>query len=354
MQDRYYGRALHALGIPFTALLTVVFGMLLASFPIGVYVVFETEIGGDINYEYPVTHLSMFEGTPLYRAPTDVGIGDAFVALWILYAVLFVVAVLGPARGFRGSLMPTISLGRYELVSPGNYMVGVTMWLSVLVLASALINAVQGGLGIATVPPDAGNDLVWFFYATLAPVTEELGFRVALIGIPLYALYAGRPSARHFVGCLWNPSRSLSPNLAPAAEGGYGYARAAVLVVLAGALFGLAHVALGDPWSEGKLAQAAAAGVILGWVYIRYGFVAALLVHWATNYFVYSYANLVAQANVISVGDAFYHPLMASVEFLLLASGALSVAVLVACRLGSSRRRAGTGGEPAAPESEPS
>ena len=70
-----------ALGIPFTALVSVIFGLLLVSFPIGIFVVFESEIGGDINYEYPLTHLELFDGTELYQAPSDISIGDAFVIL---------------------------------------------------------------------------------------------------------------------------------------------------------------------------------------------------------------------------------------------------------------------------------
>ena len=42
-----------------------------------------------------------------------------------------------------------------------------------------------------------------------------------------------------------------------------------------------------DAWSTGKLAQAAASGIIIGWVYFRYGLVSAVLIHWATNYFIF-------------------------------------------------------------------
>ena len=41
------------MGIPFTALLSVMLGLFLVSFPMGIYVVFESEIGDDINFEYP-------------------------------------------------------------------------------------------------------------------------------------------------------------------------------------------------------------------------------------------------------------------------------------------------------------
>ena len=94
---------------------------------------------------------------------------------------------------------------------------------------------------------------------------------------------------------------------------------------------------MGDSWSEGKFAQAAASGIILGWAYIRYGFVAALLIHWATNYFVFSYANFISQLNFVSIEDAFSHSLMSSLELLFLVSGALSIIILFVSRFYSKK-----------------
>ena len=45
---------------------------------------------------------------------------------------------------------------------------------------------------------------------------------------------------------------------------------------------------VGEPWSAGKVAQATAAGVILGWAYYRYGIVVAILVHIMVNYMLFA------------------------------------------------------------------
>lgn len=309
-------KIIQALGIPFTAFLSVVFGLLLVSFPIGIFVVFESDIGGDINYEFPLTHLEIFDGTPLYQAPIDINIGDAFVVLWTFYIVFFVIAVLGPKNGFLKPLSSIISFGKYDATS--NYMIGVTKWLSILILISVLINFVQEGFDIEIVPPIADNDLVQFFYVSLAPLVEEFGFRFILIGIPLFALYSSRSSAKYFLKCLWNPG-TLDI---------YDYKKAIFLIVFVGILFGFSHIAFSESWSEGKFAQASASGIILGWVYLRYGFVASVLIHWATNYFIFAYANFISQINFISIEDAFSHSLMSSLEFLFIISGALSISVL--------------------------
>ncbi len=318
-------KILQALGIPFTASLSVIFGLLVISFPIGIFVVFESEIGGDINYEYPLTHLELFNGTEMYQAPIDVSIGDVFVILWTFYIVIFVIAMLGPKQGFLKSLSSIISFGKYDTNS--NYLFGVIKWFSILILISALINFVQEGFGIVTIPTLVDNDLIQFFYINLSPLVEEFGFRLILIGIPLFAIYSHKSSVKYFFKCLWNPGTLYI----------HDSKKAIFLIVFVGIIFGFAHVALGESWSEGKFTQAAASGIILGWVYLRYGFVTSLLIHWATNYFVFSYAHFISQLNFISIKDAFSHSMMSSLELLFLITGALSISILFVCRFYSKK-----------------
>ena len=321
-------KLLQSIGIPFTALLSVIFGLLLISFPIGVFVVFESNIGGDINYEYPITHLELFYNTEYYQSPTDVSLGDVFVVLWVFYLILFVIAILGPKSDFLKTLSPIISFGKYD--GELNYMIGITKWFSILILVSVFINFVQEGFGIDIIPPMAENDLVQFFYVTLAPLIEEFGFRLILTGIPLFALYSRRSSIKYFLKSLWNPN-TLDI---------FDSKKAILLIVFVGILFGFSHIAFGDSWSNGKFAQATASGIILGWVYLRYGFVASLLIHWATNYFVFSYVNFISQINSISIENAFDHSLMSSLELLLLVCGVFSVSVLIITRYYSKKESA--------------
>jgi hypothetical protein len=291
----------------------------------GLYVIFETEIGGDINYEFPLTHLDIFDGTELHQSLVDVSIGDAFVVLWVFYLTIFVIATLGPKFGFLKTLSSVISFGKYDARS--SYMIGVTKWFSILILISALINFIQGGFGVEIIPPPTENDLIQFFYVSLAPLIEEFAFRLILIGIPLFALYSSKSSVKHFIRCLWTPALLDI----------YNVKKAVFLIVFVGILFGFAHVAFEDSWSAGKFAQAAASGIILGWVYLRYGFVTSLLIHWATNYFIFSFVGFLSQINSISMYDAFSHSLMSSLEVLFLVSGAFSICILFVQRFISTK-----------------
>lgn len=310
-------KIIQLLGIPFTALLSIIFGLLLISFPVGIYVVFESDIGDDIHYDYPITHLDIFSQTDFYQSPIDITLGDAFVILWMFYLIIFVIALLGPKQHFLKSISSLISMGKYD--AKLNYMFAMTKWLSILILISAIINFIQESFGIVTIPPLGGNSLIQFFYVSLAPLLEEFIFRIILIGIPLFVLYSGRASIRYFVKCLWSPS---SLNILDSKK-------AILLIIFVGISFGFAHIAFGDSWSDGKFAQATAGGIILGWVYVRYGIVVSLLIHWATNYFIFAYAHFISQINYVPLEIAFTNPLMSSLEWIFLFSGILGVSILL-------------------------
>jgi hypothetical protein len=100
------------------------------------------------------------------------------------------------------------------------------------------------------------------------------------------------------------------------------------VIVVVGILFGMAHVILGETWSTGKFAQAANSGIIIGWVYFRYGLAPAILIHWATNYFIFSYAYIIADLNKISLDNAFDHSFLNTLELMLVATGIISITIL--------------------------
>ena len=240
--------------------------MMLLSFPLGTFVMFHTELGDDINFEYPLNEFEIFVAGIGVSIPIDIEIGDAFIVLWLVYVIFFTIALLGPKDGFLKTMSSLLSHGKLKTKS--NYMVAVTKWFSILILVSAIINFVQEIFGVSTVPPSAENNLIQFFYVTLAPITEEIGFRVLLIGLPLFAIYSHKSSLKHFFKSLWSPSDNLHV---------YDSRRAIILIVVVAAFFGLSHIISGEPWSNGKFAQATASGIILGWLYFRFGLISAIL-----------------------------------------------------------------------------
>lgn len=317
---------LQALGIPFSALVSVIFGLMLFSFPIGTYVVFNSGIDKDINFDYPIQGYSFFPAGIGFEIPLQFELGDGFIVAWSIFLILFTIAMIGPRKNFLNSFSPLMTGGKYE--SGSNYLVEAIKWFSILIVVSGAISFVQESLGVFTQPPPAKNLLVQFFDVTVAPLGEELGFRAMLIGIPLFAFYAKTSSFRLFFRTLWSPKKTLG------IEENY---KAIILIASVAVFFGAAHVLSGEPWSFGKFAQATASGVILGWVYFRFGLLPAIMVHWATNYFIFSFVYLLADINEVSIQNAFLQPLIGTLEILLVSAGVLAIFIIILNYIGAKK-----------------
>ena len=304
---------IHGVGIPFSALTSVIFGLMIVSFPLGAYAIFNSEIGGDIDYNFPLEKFDMFLAGINLQFPLEYEIGDIFITIWSIFIILFVISFLGPKKNFMKTISDILSNGKNSFSD--NYMINIIKWFSILVLISAIITIIQESFGIVTEPPDTANDLILFLQISLAPITEEIGFRLILIGIPLFLIYSHKSSIKFFFKSLWNPYSNLHV---------YEKRKAIALIIGVGIFFGIAHVISGEPWTDGKILQASIGGIILGWVYFRYGLAAAIILHWATNYFIYSYLFLISEINGISVQNATNHSMIGTFEIILIVSGIIS------------------------------
>jgi len=315
LQNKIY----QCIGIPHTALISIILFLMVLSFPIGAYLVFNSEIGDDITYEYPMNDLNVFLAGVGFQVPVEFELGDGFIVLWCLFLILFAVAIFGPKKSFASVLQSIISVGKYHQLQD-NYIITAIKWFSILVVVSGVIISVQEFFGVSVEKTEAPNQLIQFFQLLLAPLIEEIGFRVMLIGLPLFALYSYKSSFRLFVKSLWRPSHHLRIT---------DLKKPLLIIIIVGIFFGVSHVIIGETWSAGKFAQATVSGLIIGWVYFRYGLAPAILIHWATNYFIYSYAYIVADINKIPVETAFTHSLLYMLELMLIATGIISIVILV-------------------------
>lgn len=309
---------LQGLGIPYSALISLIFGMMMFSFPIGVFIVFNSDIGQEINFEYPLNGLEFFNDYFGYEIPFDIELGDAFIVIWVIFVILFSISILGPKKDFLKTLLSTMVKGKPVIET--NYLITTIKWFSILILISGIIIYVQEGIGISIEAPTIENNLIQFFSVSVASLSEEIGFRVLLIGIPLYAIYSERACFRNFFKSLWSPSKNLN------IEESW---KAISLIVGVAVFFGFAHIMFGETWSSGKFAQAMAGGIIIGWVYFRSGLVPAILIHWATNYFIFSYVYLIADINMVPIQEAFSHPLLMTFQILFMVLGVISIAIMI-------------------------
>ena len=170
--------------------------MMILSFPIGAYVVFNSDIGQEINFEYPLDGLNVFLGGMGFKLPVNVEIGEGFVVIWCTYLILFSISIVGPDRNFMRALSSLMTEGWQNIKS--NSLLDALTWFSILILFSVIIDSTQQSIGVNTEPPAFQNRLIQFFGVTISPLSEEVGFRMLLIGLPLYAMFSHKASLVHF------------------------------------------------------------------------------------------------------------------------------------------------------------
>jgi len=306
------------LSIPYSGFLSVIFGIMILSFPIGLYVMFNSDIGKDINYQYPINGIDLFLGGISYKVPITFEMGDVFIITWIIFLILFSISYFGPEDSLLKTLSNLMSRGWRNL--RGNALMNTITWFSILVLFSVIIDTIQQSFGIKIEFPHVDNDLIRFFQLGISPLTEETGFRVLLIGIPLFLMYSHTPSWKLFFKSLWRPSKYLHID---------SYRRPIVLIITIGLFFGVAHIISGTPWSPGKISQATVSGIIIGWVYVRYGFAPAVLIHWATNYFLFSYLYFISNLSQISILNESTNSFSNTLEGIIICTGIITIVIKI-------------------------
>ncbi len=219
-----------------------------------------------------------------------------------IYMILVVILVLKP----RDVLRVSLSIHKGESVNDNNMLVTVSCF-SILVTASMLIDTMQSYIGISMGSLEAlyESDIAYLIDASIAPLREELAFRVILIGLPLYLL-AGNGR----VSTLWHPYTS-----------GIKGSKVTIFVVISSFIFSISHLLFGAGWEYGKLSQAMVGGLILGWVYYRYGLVPAIVLHWLTNHLLLTYSIYSDMGSIIT------NDVLTSLTILVVANGVLSLLV---------------------------
>jgi hypothetical protein len=311
-------KIIKVLTVPYSGFLSIIFGIMILSFPVGLYVMFNSEIGKDINYQYPLNGLDLFLSGIDYKIPISFEMGDAFIIAWAIFLILFSISYFGPGESLLKTLSNLMSRGWRNM--KGNGLVNMMSWFSILILASVIIEIVQQSFGIKIESPQSDNNLIRFVQLTTSPLTEEVGFRIFLIGIPLFLMYSHIPSWKIFFKALWRPSKYLYIE---------DYKKAMILIITIGLFFGVSHIISGTPWSPGKVSQATISGIIIGWVYVRYGFAPAVLIHWATNYFLFSYLFFILNLSQSPTINESTNPFSNTLESIIIITGIISIAIKI-------------------------
>jgi membrane protease YdiL (CAAX protease family) len=286
-----------------TVIILIIAALMLISFPLGVYIVFIHSDHALLNDTY--TLISM-------PVKIELNIGYLFIIAWFIYIILFVMILLKPkdivkvtlsimqSKNSNNDNKRMLKNGMISVNSKSNYidkantiaeidrnLLMITIaWFSIFILASKGIDTIQSAFGITmgSLEAEYDNYIRYFIDASIAPLKEEFVFRIILIGLPTYILLAKHDVS--LTSVLWHPYSKIDMNKEriKGKRGG-----AAFIIAVSAVLFALAHILFSSGWSYGKIPQAMLGGLILGWLYYRYGFPTAVILHWAINYMLLAY-----------------------------------------------------------------
>jgi len=296
-------------------------GFMLLSFPLGAYAFYNGNLSTSSS-EPVIANIPVFVvGLPI-DFPVRMTFADLFAALWVLYLALFVIALNGPNKSLWRTLKGLKSSDSFK-ISDNGLLVAIVAFTSVTLLTT-LVEKLQSTVGVGSGALPEVDPMQTFVGIALAPITEEIGFRVSTIGLVAVTVLLGRSNFAYALKALWHPERYLGIS---------SRRKNAVLkliyavAIISGLMFGLAHILFGAGWQSGKFTTSSIAGIALGLVYIKAGFPAAVLMHWSFNYYRSSYFYFEQ-----SVGGTFIQDVM---EYLLVITGAMSIAYLAFSRITS-------------------
>jgi len=280
------GSALAAL---FLALLLLTAILVILSFPVGLYTVFFLHLSKLSSLTCRFHRCSYSTAETLDKSqflwlgpipvllPTQLMYGGEFLAVIVIYAAMFILTIF-QGRSLPSAIASGLRNGYREFLA--NRALLTLVAIGFLVFTAGLIDEVVSVVGPPVGNPFGGNDLLNFVGLAFAPLREEFGFRVLLIGVVAAIVTLPRPGTSA-LRTLWRPSiayEGLDNNTLPL-----------VVIWTAGAFsagtFGACHVVCGGGgWDIGKLPEAVYGGIVLAYLYIRYGFHIAVLAHWGIDY----------------------------------------------------------------------
>jgi hypothetical protein len=258
----------------FLALLLFTVGLVVLSFPAGWYAVFS----GTLSTRFDFNSLSspyLWIGPLVAFLPFQVPVGTWFAALSVIYVGMFVLSI---RQGSSPILAMSKSLKEGERALFTSPFIVTIITIAFLTFTASVADDLitSSGVKVGTITGDPLSLLLSF---TSSPLVEELGFRVLLIGVIAMILCIGR-SARTALKALWRPSAAI--------EGFAVWSGGSLLIWMAtgfsAVTFGACHVLCGSSWDIGKFPEAAYGGLVLGYVYVKYGLHVAVLAHWGVDY----------------------------------------------------------------------
>ncbi len=214
--------------------------------------------------------------------PYPVSLNQLVYILLVVYIIFYAISIardldiytaLRRGKYWDNSLIATIALSAFTAV------------------IIVVIDMIQSKAGVSSGNLQVPNEYIRFVSAFIAPLIEEFGFRLTLIGVAAFIIYYlivsrenSRINIKGIVMVFWQPYEVIVRKYNNKGMIKLLYAIGVIVAIY----FGLKHYLAGSGWGVGKITTASIAGIILAYLYIRYGFHSAVLSHGYFNIFLLS------------------------------------------------------------------
>jgi hypothetical protein len=264
------------------------------SFVLGPYIVFNSSIGKEIVGKSSDFYIFFIGLAFSFKS----NIQSLFISEWVIYLSIFtILAVTG-----KEQVSKFLREKRVSMADPfsNNLMAAISIF-SITVVIVLVVDWIQYNVGIETGNLPEMNPAELLCIISHAPLAEEIGFRLSLIGLFSIVFLKGWRKKISLIDYLISPIPTLRSRLK---DTEYDEKRVHAiflpLILASGTIFGLAHIMPSSVWEVGKATEAAFAGIMLGIAYSYYNIGVAILIHWAFNY--YSNTLYIFEENFVNIG----------------------------------------------------
>jgi len=233
--------------------------------------------------------------------PVEVTRGTLFLFLWSFQLLCFIIAIW-MREGILDAIRQTLR-GHVKNLLKNNLLSTPFIANGTLLIVLA-IYSIQEAHGVPTGGLPEIDKYELYFQLAYASIFEEFTFRVLFIGVfeavMVSRIYSyikqerGGPSGLQvFLMALAFPQRTkdkldlkrfLGRRFMDLTYGEW------FILALSALMFGFAHVLSGIGWKIGKATHATFMGIVLGLVYIKFGFQASVILHWFFNNYFEAYS----------------------------------------------------------------
>ena len=240
----------------------------------------------------------------IFPTPLQVNVFPIVIIALLIFGICFAKAATSNG-GFRSGIRILLTGSRPRTLP--NWLAVMPLLASSLFVIIILLTLIQSSAGVSTgnlmCPTSTPNCKADLFASIItAPVAEEFGFRISVLGLVVAILVARRLMGPTPQGPSLKSSQKIGTFFSSFISPGYAKERAGLPSVRTGGMkgisisewiflaftasvFGLYHVIGGGGWGPGKFLTAALSGFVLGLVYLAYGAFADILLHWFFNFY---------------------------------------------------------------------